>query len=133
MILLLLLSGDIEVNPGPTSIYPFGICERAVNNSHRAFCCDGCDIWYHKTCISMCTQDFEYLENKSISYICYKCKLPNYISNLHHSHEVDTTNLFDPLINISNSLSLNNNTNRNFIPKYHSSPRGYNASHNNNY
>ena len=123
--LLLLVGGDIELNPGPNSIYLCGICEQGVNDSHRAFCCDGCDIWYHKSYISICTQDFEYLENRSISYICYKCNVPNYISNLHLTHEVDTTNLLDPLRNISeNSISPNNNPNRNFIPKYHSSPKG---------
>jgi hypothetical protein len=125
ILLLLLLGGDIEINPGPKSIYPCGICEEAVNDSQRAFCCDGCDIWYHKTCISMCTQDFEHLENRSISYICYKCNVPNYISNLQHSYTLDTTNLFDLLSNTSgDSLSPNNNLNRQFIPKYHSSPRG---------
>ena len=37
---LLLLCADIELNPGPTSIYPCRICERVVNDSQRAFCCD---------------------------------------------------------------------------------------------
>jgi hypothetical protein len=125
LILLLLLGGDIEINPGPKSTYPCGICERDVNDSQRAFCCDGCDIWYHKTCISMCTEDFEYLENRSISYICYKCNVPNHISNLHQSYEVETFNQFEHLSNISMDLtSPNNNTNRKFIPKYHSSPKG---------
>jgi hypothetical protein len=125
LLILLLLGGDKELNPGPKSIYPCGICERNVNDSQRAFCCDGCDIWYHKTCISMCTQDFEYLENRSISYICYKCNVPNYISNLHHNYEIDTINSFEQLSNINDdSLALNNNKNSKFIPKYHSSPRG---------
>ena len=73
----------------------------------------------------MCTQDFEYLENRSISYICYKCNAPNYISNLHHRYEVDTINRFDQLSNINDdSLFPINDTNRVFIPKYHSSPKG---------
>jgi len=125
ILLLLLLGGDIELNPGPKPIYPCGICERSVNDTQRAFCCDGCDLWYHKTCLSMCTQDFEYLENRSISYICYKCNVPNHISNLHHIYEIDTINRFSQLSNINDdSLSPTNNTNRIFIPKYHSSPKG---------
>ncbi len=68
---ILLLSDDIELNPGPKSIDPCGICERIVKDNHRAFCCDGCDIWCHKTCISMCTQSFEYLQNRSICAILH--------------------------------------------------------------
>ena len=48
-LLLLLIAGDVEVNPGPT-IFPCGYCERAVDWSHRAVCCDECSFWYHKSC-----------------------------------------------------------------------------------
>ncbi len=126
ILLLLLTSGDIDLNPGPNSVYPCGICECDANYDQRAFRCEGCDIWHHKTCISMCTQDLEYLENRSLSYICYKCNVPNYISNLNHGYEVDTTNSFDPVINTSGDLlSLSNSMmNSMFIPKYHSSLKG---------
>ncbi len=81
MFLLLFLGGDIELNPVPKSIYPYGICVRNVNDSHRACCCDGCDTWCHKTFISMCTQDPEYLENRRISDICYKCNVSSLTLN----------------------------------------------------
>ncbi len=71
IVLLLCLGGDIE----PKSIYACRICVSTVKDSHRAFCCDGCDIWYHKRYISRHTQDFEYLENRSLSHICYKSPL----------------------------------------------------------
>ena len=59
--LTLLLSGDIDVNPGPmqhdvntaprpTSVFPCGHCELAVNWSDDAICCDLCSIWCHQSC-----------------------------------------------------------------------------------
>ena len=57
--LMLLLCGDVELNPGPVnkSIYPCGFCELRVNWSHKALCCDSCSLWYHKTCLSMASGD----------------------------------------------------------------------------
>ena len=53
-LLVLMLSGDIEINPGPrmNTVYLCGVCEAAVNWSHRAVICDECSIWYHKSCLS---------------------------------------------------------------------------------
>ena len=47
----LLLSGDIQVNPGPpTSVYPCGVCEDPVTWNCRGVACDHCSIWYHGSC-----------------------------------------------------------------------------------
>ena len=42
--LLLLLSGDIHLNPGPISpvIFLCGLCSEAVPDVVKAMCCDGC-------------------------------------------------------------------------------------------
>ncbi len=70
LLLLLLLSGDVELNPGPgqvnDSIYPCACCELKVDYGMKALQCDHCSMWYHKTCISMCTRDYTNLENNSI-------------------------------------------------------------------
>ena len=51
VIVLLVLAGDVEVNPGPRQpIYPCGICARVVKNSDKAVCCDGCNNWIHNKC-----------------------------------------------------------------------------------
>ena len=66
---VLLLSGDIELNPCPhhKSLYPCGYCELPVNWSHRAICCDKCTIWYHKSCADLSTQEFDlYEDNQGI-------------------------------------------------------------------
>ena len=42
----LLLSGDINMNPGPPK-YPCGICKKGVKGKKDAICCDGCGTWFH--------------------------------------------------------------------------------------
>ena len=45
MQLTILLSGDIQLNPGPE--YPCGNCGSNVNDDNRALCCDVCKKWIH--------------------------------------------------------------------------------------
>jgi hypothetical protein len=48
VLLILLLAGDIEQNPGPRgkqqSIYPCGLCEHPVTWNSQGICCDDCSI-----------------------------------------------------------------------------------------
>lgn len=46
---LLLLVGDIHVNPGPAH-FPCTICDNPVLDDHRGVCCDLCDQWTHADC-----------------------------------------------------------------------------------
>ena len=83
-IFTLLLSGDVELNPGPigNSIYPCPFCEINVEYGMKALQCDNCEMWYHKTCVSICTENYENLENNSKTYLCCRCNHPNYISDI---------------------------------------------------
>ena len=66
-LMVLLLSGDVESNPAPhPSMYPCGICELGVS-----VCCDNCDIWYHKSCISMNSQEYDRIE--TTDWNCFAC------------------------------------------------------------
>ena len=62
--LVLILSGDIEQNPGPVNntYYPCGHCELQVNYGDKALCCDNCDNWYHKSCVNMHSATYSYLQ-----------------------------------------------------------------------
>ena len=119
----LLLSGDVELNPGPTekSIYPCPFCELNVEYGMKALQCDECDMWYHKTCVSICTNDYEMLENNSKTYLCCRCDHPNYISNI-SSREIHTENRFEPLTNLANPGNMDCEAIF-FSPKIHSSPK----------
>ena len=62
ILLALFLSGDIQTIPGPRHqpVYPCGFCELAVSWSpnEEAVRCDECSIWYHRSCLEMCTKDY---------------------------------------------------------------------------
>ena len=65
---MLLLGGDIKLNPSPkaSSIFLFGYCEWTVN---PAICCNNCSIWLHKTYTGVGAQENECLEKADDSTI----------------------------------------------------------------
>ncbi len=87
-ILLLGASCDVELNPGPDSsntqdsIYPCGICQMPVTWEQNSICCDTCQLWNHKVCLSMSTTMFTHLANSDTSWICPSCENPNFSSIL---------------------------------------------------
>ena len=122
-LLVLILCGDIELNPGPkqNSVYPCGFCEQKVDFGMKAICCDTCDIWFHKTCVSMTSSVYSEL-NSTENWFCYRC----------HSTNCDTFHSYEFAVPTSNSFSVlaNSEAEEVFIsplpqhPKAHSSPLG---------
>ena len=99
--ILLLLSGNIELNPGPrTPKFPCGVCRKACTWKQQAVACDECDTWYHKQCLTMDTQIYNNLNN--VSWYCCACGLPNFSSGLFNS---TTFNLADYSLNSFYPLS----------------------------
>ena len=49
-ILLLVLSGEVELNPGPNYRHPCGKCDAPVKRNQKGICCDDCSSWYHTGC-----------------------------------------------------------------------------------
>ena len=125
---LILLSGQVEPNPGPpmsgslnlSSIFPCGYCEDPVTWEQRGICCDSCDVWFHKDCVDMGSFTFLAYSTTNVSWICCRCNHPNFDRNLFHSFEIETTNNFDNL-NFSDSENVNS-PNSDFAPTQHSSP-----------
>ena len=132
--LMLLLCGDVELNPGPVnkSIYPCGFCELRVNWSHKALCCDSCSLWYHKTCLSMASGDFAHLENESNTpWHCIKCRTP--LSDTYHLYDIPVDNMFDTLASIPGDDSVFNRSTVSAsspsAPLRHNSPYSTRGSH----
>jgi ribosomal protein S27AE len=51
LLIKLLLSGQVELNPGSRSPrWPCGSCGKNVNWSSKALECDTCKTWYHTDC-----------------------------------------------------------------------------------
>ena len=99
---LLLLSGRLEVNPGPyTPKYPCMICSKAVKWGQHALGCDSCDKWVHTKCISMTTPEYLTLANSSSTWLCNNCHAPNH-SRIYNSISADE-NIYSNLSNMSTS------------------------------
>ena len=82
MLNLLLLCGDIEVNPGPVK-YPCGLCDRPVANNHRGLECDGCVRWYHIKCGGVSGKLYKDFTNnqQGFTWICPQCAMPSFRSS----------------------------------------------------
>ena len=80
LILLLIVSGTVEVNPGPAqrSIkYPCGTCEQSVYTG-KSIACDSCNCWFHLQCTEMSEQMFDcYTQNVNLEWLCLKCGMPD--------------------------------------------------------
>ena len=84
---LLLVSGNVKLNPGPTNInYPCGECARAVKFG-PSMACDQCNVWYHQECAGMNKTIFECYTNATIEmqWTCIECGLPNISASLFDS------------------------------------------------
>ena len=74
---LILLSGDIQMNPGPTRSVkdPCPVCSKGCRT--KAILCDSCDSWYHTKCIGMQMSEYEALGKLSARWECIRCLFPN--------------------------------------------------------
>ena len=96
---LLVLAGDVELNPGPPKCkYPCWICSKPVKKSDPAVCCDQCDQWLHNSCRGLSAHLYEAMKSSSVTWICPTCGLPSFTSSLFNSFiSTDTSNSFSPL------------------------------------
>ena len=86
------------------SMYPCDYCGHDVDWGQQALCCDCCDIWYYKTCISMTSTEFGYLDNNSKSFLCFKCHHISVVASRYHGYEVETSNRFSVLAPMDESV-----------------------------
>jgi hypothetical protein len=107
LLIVIMLAGDIETNRGPNrnaSTYPCGLCENSVTWNSRGVCCDDCSIWHHKSCIELCTYDYELLERSNVQWFCCKCESINVSTFTFRSYELETSNIYEHLSNFNDSL-----------------------------
>ena len=97
--LILILSSDIEINPGPRAVkFPCGVCGKNCPEGVPAVECGRCRFWYHTSCMFM--NSLVYKSLKNISWECCQCGLPKFSSGLFQS----STETFDSLYNPFDSL-----------------------------
>ena len=70
---MLLLCGDVSLNPGPFK-YLYTICRRWVRSNLCALQCDRCQLWSHITYVCVDHDFYAELQDKSeISWLCLSC------------------------------------------------------------
>lgn len=71
--LLLFISGDIELNPGPVK-HPCSVCLKPVAKNHRALDCDSCKLWSHIKCSNISVSNYNHLKTlSSFHFMCPRC------------------------------------------------------------
>lgn len=110
---ILLLAGDIEVDPGPRQWrFPCEVCSAPVKNNQKGVQCDVCDSWLHARCIGLSTDDYAKLQSSDDNWcreIClnqaiypsttFRTRTPSSLTPLsyispsirHHSHQAAIT------------------------------------------
>ena len=96
--ILLLLSGQIESNPGPgpstdvPTAFPCAVCGDEVHANDPAILCDHCDFWCHIHCVGISSHSYEVLTNnsRSFAWTCFQCNSIN-IGSSSSFQELDVT------------------------------------------
>ena len=88
---LILLSGDIQLNPGPTRMVkdPCAVWSKGCRT--KAILCDCCESWYHTKCIGMSNVEFEKLGKPSARWDCIRCLFPNTFTVKNFGEMIDDT------------------------------------------
>ena len=103
--LLIFLSGNIEVNPGPCRS-----CKHTVRANQRGIFCECCYFWYHTKCINMSDDEYSRLGSRRCCNKCFKEALPFFYSSPLPSSEnldgpdSDSDELTSPLVPPSHSV-----------------------------
>ena len=103
VVILLVLAGDIEINPGPVK-FPCKMCHKPVVVNHRAVMCDRaeCQQWVHIKCGGIITpEEYEELKNSSPSkkavWFCSVCENLNLMTSFSSNDSFPTDNSFSVL------------------------------------
>ena len=73
MLVLLVLSGDVEANPGPMC-HPCTICSMCVRNNQQAILCSKCGLWTHPKCCGVSIPEYQKLSDREDdSWLCPGC------------------------------------------------------------
>ncbi|XP_020622097.1 uncharacterized protein LOC110059711 [Orbicella faveolata] len=111
----LLTSGDVSINPGPSSNPPkCSVCSKSTARNHRALSCDRCEKWCHIKCGNVKPSDYKNLQRlTTFDWTFPHCLQATEASFLRNKSE--TTNIFvdnpNPNVNcpIDEFTVINNN------------------------
>jgi len=65
LVVILLLCGDVERNPGPMTHYPCSICYLPVRRNQKALLCDLYELWCHCKCSGVNNEAYSFYQRTS--------------------------------------------------------------------
>ena len=68
--MLLLLSRNVEVNPGPNYKFPYSRCDNPVKLNQDGLQCYGCNLWFHRMCESLSKSTYLALSSSNEDWLC---------------------------------------------------------------
>lgn len=105
--ILLLLSGNVERNPGPKQPkYPCSMCSRAVKNRDPAVSCDQCGLWVHNQCSGLSEHMYERMKQSCGVWICPSCGMPSFTSSFFDSPSIEISNSFSSLTDVNDDIEV---------------------------
>ena len=100
------------------------ICTYYEKGMHSSFLHAFILYRHHRSCLSMCSNDYRDLEGTNVVWLCCKCDSFNCDSFTFRSYELQTSNSFHPLTQIDSSIdSVHSSV---FSPLHTSSPKNRN-------
>ena len=63
-----------------------------VGWTEKGVLCDGCEIWFHASCVSVSSSQYSRLNSDDNEWKCFRCNLINSNSSLYHSYNVGVSN-----------------------------------------
>ena len=98
IILLLLLGGDIELNPGDKHLC--SICSKPAQPHQATNQCDVCDSWFHARCCKLPSIYIDILSRSFCTWLCPKCGSQNSKPYSSDSEVLPSSlNYFEPSLN----------------------------------
>ena len=73
MAIILILAGDIEVNPGPS--FQCGVCKNTVKASDRIVESEDCKKRFHASCSKLGVKDLETFKAGNETWYCRNCEV----------------------------------------------------------
>ena len=70
--ILLLIAGDVQINPGPAK-HPCASCSKPVKSNQCGIFCEVCYQWYHTKCVNMCISEYQRLSLSDEGWCCHRC------------------------------------------------------------
>ena len=75
LLLILLVCGDVQINPGPECVQdPCSVCDSPVSNEDDGLLCEVCLNWNHRTCANMSLSEYYHWSTIEDGWICQRCE-----------------------------------------------------------